>query len=107
LKCKEIWVEGAYAFRNPSQDLPANWTEETQRTAYYQTLKQPIEVTSFLDPLRHQLTATLTQLNGDLPRNSHVTLSTPAANEDRRLFAVERLTAQPEPPNVDRIKTCE
>ena len=23
-----------YAFRNPSQDLPVNWTEETQRTAY-------------------------------------------------------------------------
>jgi TnpA family transposase len=104
LKCKEVWVEGAYAFRNPSQDLPAHWTEETQRTAYYQTLKQPIEVTSFLDPLRHQLTATLTQLNRDLPRNPHVTLSTPAANEDRRFFAVERLTAQPEPPNVDRIK---
>jgi TnpA family transposase len=104
LKCKEIWGEGAYAVRNPSQDLPANWTEETQRTTYDQTLKQPIEVTSFLDPLRHQLTATLTQLHGDLPRNSHVTLSTPAANEDRRLFAVERLTAQPEPPNVDRIK---
>jgi TnpA family transposase len=104
LKCKEVWVEGAYAFRNPSQDLPANWTEETQRTAYYQTLKQPIEVTAFLDPLRSQLTATLTQFNRDLPRNPHVTLSTPAANEDRRLFAVERLTAQPEPPNVDRIK---
>jgi TnpA family transposase len=104
LKCKEVWVEGAYAFRNPSQDLPANWTEETQRAAYYQTLKQPIEVTSFLDPLRAQLTATLTQFNRDLPRNPHVTLSTPAANEDRRLFAVERLTAQPEPSNVDRIK---
>ena len=25
LKCKEVWVEGAYAFRNPSQDMPANW----------------------------------------------------------------------------------
>ena len=30
-------------------------------------------------------------------------LATPAANEDRRLF-VDRLTAQPEPPTVDRIK---
>jgi TnpA family transposase len=104
LKCKEVWVEGAYAFRNPSEDLPANWTEETQRTAYYQTLQQPIEVRSFLDPLRDRLTQTLSQFNRDLPRNPHVHLATPAANEDRRLFAVERLTAQPEPPTVDRIK---
>jgi TnpA family transposase len=104
LKCKEVWVEGAYAFRNPSEDLPVNWTEETQRTAYYQTLQQPIEVRSFLDPLHHRLTQALSQFNRDLPRNPHVHLATPAANEDRRLFAVDRLMAQPEPPTVDRIK---
>src|SRR5262249_18636664 len=28
----------------------------------------------------------------------------PAANEDRRLFAVDRLTAQPEPPNLSRLQ---
>src|SRR5262245_19158870 len=39
LKCKEVWMERAYAFRNPSAELPANWAEETQRTAYYQTLQ--------------------------------------------------------------------
>jgi hypothetical protein len=104
LKCKEVWVEGAYAFRNPSADLPANWAEETQRTAYYQTLQQPIEVRSFLDPVRDRLTQTLSQFNYELPRNPHVHLMTPAAHDDRRLLAVERLTAQPEPPTVDRIK---
>ena len=104
LKCKEVWVEGAYTFRNPDEDLPANWMEETQRTAYYQTLQQPIEVRSFLDPMRDRLTQTLSQFNRDLPRNPHVHLATPAANEDRRLFAVERLTAQPEPPTVGHIK---
>ena len=104
LKCKEVWVEGAYAFRNPSQDLPANWTEETQRTAYYRTLQQPIEVTSFIDPLRHRLTQALTQFNRTLPRNPHVHLSTPAANEERRLFSVAPLVAQPEPQSLDHLK---
>ena len=56
LKCKEIWVEGSYAFRNPHQDLPADWHHETQRTAYYRALPQPVEVTSVLDPLRARLT---------------------------------------------------
>ena len=104
LKCKEVWVEGAYAFRNPSQDMPADWQQETQRIAYYHVLQQPVPVASFVDPLRERLTQALTQFNRDLPRNPHVHLSTPAANEDRRLFAVDRLTAQPEPQSLGRIK---
>jgi hypothetical protein len=59
VKCKEVWVEGASAFRNPSQDMPPDWQEESQRGAYYQALGQPVTVTSFLDPLREQLTQTL------------------------------------------------
>jgi Tn3 transposase DDE domain len=104
LKCKEIWVEGAYAFRNPSQDMPADWHDEAQRTAYYRLLPQPVEVTSFLDPLRERLRQALTQFNRDLPRNPHVHLSAPAGREERRLFAVARLTAQPAPQSLDRIK---
>jgi hypothetical protein len=40
----------------------------------------------------------------DLPHNPHVHLYSPAANEDRRLIAVARLTAQPEPPNLSRLQ---
>ena len=39
LKCKEIWVEGASAFRNPSHDMPVNWQQEAQRVAYYQVTR--------------------------------------------------------------------
>ena len=28
LKCKEVWVEGSYDFRNPSEDLPSDWSDE-------------------------------------------------------------------------------
>jgi TnpA family transposase len=104
LKCKEIWVEGAYAFRNPSQDLPVNWHHEDQRKVYYGTLQHPLDVTTFLDPLRHRLTQALTQFNRDLPRNPYVHLSTPAANEDRRLFTVTPLVAQPEPQSLGHLK---
>ena len=104
LKCKEVWVEGASAFRNPSQDMPANWQSEVQRTTYYQVLPQPVQVSSFIDPLRERLTQALIHFNRDLPQNPSVPLATPAANEDRRLFAVDRLTAQPEPQSLGRIK---
>jgi hypothetical protein len=104
LKCKEIWVEGSYAFRNPSQDLPANWHDNHERTAYYSMLPQPLEVTAFIDPLRERLTTALTQFNRDLPRNPSVHLYAPAANDDRRLFAVARLTAQPESHRLSQIR---
>ena len=42
LKCKEVWVEGAYAFRNPSQDLPARIGRMRRSgTAYYQGSRNP------------------------------------------------------------------
>ncbi len=104
LKCKEIWVEGSYNFRNPSEDLPADWNDEEQRTAYYHLLNQPIEVSSFIDPLRQRLTTALTQFNRDLPQNPYVQLYTPGANDDRRLFSVARLTAQSEPQSLIQIK---
>jgi Tn3 transposase DDE domain-containing protein/uncharacterized protein DUF4158 len=104
LKCTEVWVEGAYALRNPSQDRPADWPHEAQRATSYQGLPQPVQVASFIDPLREQLTHALTQLNHALPQNPHVHLSTAAANEDRRLFAVDRLTARPEPQRLAQIK---
>lgn len=104
LKCKEIWVEGAYKFRNPSEDLPADWRDEEQRTAYYHLLHQPIKVSSFIDPLRQRLTTALTQFDRDLPQNPYVHLYAPGANEDRRLFSVARLVAQSEPQSLTQIK---
>jgi len=38
LRCKEIWVVGANRYRNPNEDVPADF--ETQRTAYYQVLNE-------------------------------------------------------------------
>jgi hypothetical protein len=38
LKCKEVWVEGSHAFRNPGDDLPGDWGEENRRTLHYQEL---------------------------------------------------------------------
>jgi hypothetical protein len=54
LKCKEIWVEGSYEWRNPSEDLPHDWTDEQKRKNYYQGLNQPIVVSSFTDALTWQ-----------------------------------------------------
>ena len=38
LKCKEVWVEGSYTFRNPSEDMPSDWDDEQRRILHYQEL---------------------------------------------------------------------
>jgi hypothetical protein len=39
LRCKEIWVVGANRYRNPDEDLPADF--EAEREPYYATLNLP------------------------------------------------------------------
>jgi hypothetical protein len=57
LKCKEVWVEGSYDFRNPSEDLPSDWGDEQCRTLHYQALGKPQEAQAFVRLLRRRLHA--------------------------------------------------
>ena len=47
VRCKEIWVVGAYHFRNPDEDLPQDF--DARRDDYYADLKQPREAKVFVD----------------------------------------------------------
>lgn len=104
LRCKEIWVEGSYAFRDPNEDLPPDWNDEEKRASSYQSLNQPIEVKSFIDPIRQQMIAALTAFNRTLADNPHVKIYFPGGGEERGLFSVDRLVAQPEPQNLGLLK---
>jgi hypothetical protein len=50
LRCKAIWVVGADRFRNPDDDLPADF--DTQRTHYYAALQQPESADDFIAGVR-------------------------------------------------------
>ena len=41
LRCKEVWVPGADCYRNPDDDLPADFA--ARREACYQDLGQPLD----------------------------------------------------------------
>lgn len=45
LRCKLIWIEGAYRYRNPDDDLPADW--EKTREARYLQLGLPLKASSY------------------------------------------------------------
>jgi hypothetical protein len=104
LKCKEIWVEGAEEFRNPAQDLPREWDDEEKRGSLYQILKQPVEVSSFLDPLRDRLMKALKDFDRALPGHPYICIQRPKGNPERGLFKLAKLDPQPEPQSLGIIK---
>jgi hypothetical protein len=65
LRRKEIWVEGADRYRNPDDDLPADF--EARRGVYYVALAQPLDVERFVAPLREELREGLATLDTRLP----------------------------------------
>ena len=72
LKCKEVWVEGSYDFRNPSEDLPGDWSDEQCRILHYQDLGKPLDAQAFARSLRERMEAALTDFNRVLPELSHL-----------------------------------
>ena len=99
LRCKEIWVVGADRYRNPDEDLPADF--ETQRVPpTTRRSGQPRDADTFISGLQKAMAAALGALNGRLPKNPTV------RHPDRRQrrIVVSPLDAQPEPPNLPHLK---
>jgi TnpA family transposase len=72
LRAKEIWVVGADRYRNPDEDLPADF--ETERNRYYASLNLTQDADAFVAELQGRLEMALRELNATLPRNSKVRL---------------------------------
>lgn len=98
LRCKEIWVAGAKRFRNPDDDLPADFA--ARRTACYEHLGLPTDARAFIDGLKTEMTEALAQLDKGMPRNPGVRLDP----RRRHPIVVSPLEPQPEPPNLEALK---
>lgn len=98
LRCKAIWVVGADRFRNPDEDLPADF--DTQRTTYYMALQQPESADDFIAGVRQAMEDALSRFNDGLPKNPKVTLRVQGKNR----IKLSPLEPQPEPANMLRIK---
>jgi TnpA family transposase len=98
LRCKAIWVAGADRFRNPDDDLPADF--DVQRTTYYAALQQPESADDFIAGVRQAMEESLSCFNEGLPKNPKVTLRAQGKNR----IKLSPLDPQPEPANILRIK---
>jgi TnpA family transposase len=100
LRCKEIWVVGANRYRNPDEDLPANF--EAERGPYYAALNLPIEADGFIEAIRAEMRTELSTFDAGLPSNADVRLG---ERRGKSWITLTPLDAQPDPDNIIRIKT--
>ena len=64
IRRREIWVEGASQWRNPDDDLPADF--DASRDVHYQALGKPRDPAAFIAGLREQHATALGRLNDAL-----------------------------------------
>jgi hypothetical protein len=101
LRCKEIWVVGADRYRNPDEDLPADF--ETERAPYYQALNLPLDAERFVADLKAEMRTALATLDTGLPRNPHVRIGR-KGGKGESWITLSPLEAQPEPHNLAKVK---
>jgi TnpA family transposase len=71
-----------------------------KRENYYQALNQPLDAEAFINGLQQGMTAALSQLDQDLPKNAHVRI----LKKGDGWISVSPSEAQPEPVNLVRLK---
>ncbi len=98
LRCKEVWVVGADRYRNPDDDVPADF--EARRAPYYQALNLPLEADRFIADIQTEMRQALHTLDAGLPTNGLVRIGQKRAG----WITVTPLAAQPEPPNLAALK---
>jgi hypothetical protein len=64
IRRREIWIDGAAKWRDPEQDLPADF--ETNRHVHYAAIRAPLNGLEFVDDLKRRLGAALDMFNDAL-----------------------------------------
>jgi TnpA family transposase len=99
LRCKKIWVAGANRYRNPDEDLPADF--EAQRAPYYQALNLPLDADRFITDLQAEMRDALQTLDAGLPKNPSVRIG---QKHGGHWINVTPFDPQPDPPNLAALK---
>ena len=98
LRCKEIWVDGANKYRNPDEDLPADFEEN--RDEHYLALDKPKEAEEFIAKLQQEMRDALVMFNNGFPKNTKVKILPKKGG----YIKLTPLDEQAAPPNLGAIK---
>jgi len=98
LRCKEVWVAGANRYRNPDEDLPADF--DAQRIAHYQALGLQLDAGTFIEGLQEEMRGALAQFDQGLPRNPDVRITSKRGG----WISLTPLLPRPSPANIEALK---
>lgn len=100
LRCKEVWVAGADRYRDPDEDVPADFA--ARRDEHYAALDLPRDAGAFVAHLQDEMRAALDRLDRGLPRNPDVRISRKAGG----WIHLAPLQPKPPPANVEALKAA-
>ncbi len=101
LRRREVFVAGANRWRNPEEDLPADFA--LNRDVHYAALRQPLDATAFIADLQRRHAAALTRLNNALAAGT--TGGVKITNRrGEPWITVPAMEKQPEPPTLAALK---
>ncbi len=99
LRCKEMYAQEAYRYRNPDEDLPADFA--ARQKEYYADLHQPLSADEFIAAQKKEMQEALTMLDGGMPKNKKVEI---IMKNGKPWIKVTPLDPQPEPRNLASLK---
>jgi hypothetical protein len=101
LRRRELWVLGARRWRNPDDDLPAEF--EFNRDVHYAALRQPLDASSFIADLKDQMIAALARLEQAISAGTTGGIRF-TSRHGEPWISVPKLERRDEPPNLARLK---
>ncbi len=101
IRRREIWVEGANTWRNPDEDLPADF--EDNRDVHYEALAKPRDPADFIADLQKRHVAALDRLNKGLKKATTGGVSI-TRRKGEPWISVPPLGKQTEPENLEALK---
>ena len=100
LRCKEVWVAGADRYRDPDEDVPADFA--ARRDEHYAALDLPRDAGAFVTGLQEEMRAALDRFDRGLPRNHDVRLSRKAGG----WIHLTPLQPKPPPVSIEALKAA-
>ena len=99
LRCKEVWVAGADRYRDPDEDVPADFA--ARRDEHYAALDLPRDAEAFIAGLQDEMRTALDRFDRGLPRNPDVRVS----GKRGGWIHLTPLQPKPSPVNIEALKT--
>ncbi len=99
LDCKSIWVNGAYRYRDPDEDLPQDFYKN--KDYYFDLLKLPKNADTYIDDVKKRMNHALNQFHSGLPNNQKIKITT---KNNKSWIKISTSDSQKSPDNIDTLK---